>query len=121
MGKLARSPRSLHCWLWPSRSGRAFAGNKTQFARLSRATNTAVEEARQLSLQSRWDAAVKVLQAAESQLESGPQYQQLRRQLASAMGSYRKKQDERDSEDRDRKRQGARRSSHARGRERERR
>jgi tetratricopeptide (TPR) repeat protein len=77
--------------------------HQTHFANLARATNSAVEEARQLSLESRFDAAVKVLQAAESQLDSGPPFEPLRRQVASAKESYAKKHLERDSEQRDRK------------------
>ena len=76
---------------------------QARFASLQRSTNTAVEEARQLSLQSRWDAAIKVLQAAEGQLEPGAQDESLRRQLATALESYKKKQEERDSEERDRR------------------
>ena len=90
---------ALICVLW----GWLLWQRQIRFTNLSKATNEAVEEGRQLSLQSRWDAAIKVLQAAESQLESGREFEQLRRQVAGALASYKKRLDDLESQERDRR------------------
>ena len=49
-----------------------------------------MEEAEQLSLESRWAEAIKVLEGALGRLEPGAGYQPLRRRVEDALESYKK-------------------------------
>ncbi len=74
---------------------------QAQFASLSKLTNDDVQEARKLSLQSKWGEAITVLEGAEKRLGIGGRYEELRSQVERPLSTYKAKQQEHDSEVRD--------------------
>ena len=64
-------------------------------------------EARQLTLESRWPEAIKVLEGVQSRLEPGFVFYSLRRPVARALESYKKKEEEREIQEEKQKRRSA--------------